>query len=79
MSWIQQLDALERLHLLIKLKATGTPEQLAHRFNVSVGTIKNLIKILKEKDLPVCYCRYDQTYFYDYEVEIQFFVVKLKK
>ena len=51
MTFNEQMEVLERLHLLIKRKATGTPEQLAEKFNVSLGTINNLIKILRDKGL----------------------------
>jgi hypothetical protein len=63
MTFIEHLEALERLHLLIQRKATGTPEQLAGRFNVSQRTIRNFIQILKDKDLSVHYCRDLQTYY----------------
>jgi hypothetical protein len=76
MTFIEQLEALERLHLLIQRKATGTPEQLAGRFNVSPRTIRNFIQILKDKDLSIHYCRDLQTYYYDSDVEVQFFSVK---
>ncbi|MEN9611834.1 MAG: hypothetical protein RLZZ628_2648 [Bacteroidota bacterium] len=78
MSFMEQIEALERLHHLIKRKATGTPEQLAARFQVSIGTIKNLIKILKHKDLPIAYCRDTQTYYYECELEVYFFSIKIK-
>jgi transcription initiation factor IIE alpha subunit len=77
MTFLEHLEALERLHLLIKRKGTGTPELLSNRFSVSVGTIKNLLKILKIKGLPVNYCREKQTYYYEYEVEIYFFYINL--
>jgi DeoR/GlpR family transcriptional regulator of sugar metabolism len=79
MTFIEQLEALERLHELIRRKGTGTPEQLAERFKVSVGTIHNLIKILRNKGLPVLYCRDRQTYYYEYEVDVFLFVVKAKE
>jgi predicted DNA-binding transcriptional regulator YafY len=79
MSFIEQLEALERLHLLIKRKATGTPEELAQLFQVSYSTIKNLLRILRHKGFPISYCRHQQTYYYDYEVEVSFFMVKPQK
>ena len=76
MKFNQENDELERLHLLIKRKGTGTLEQLADKFGVCVNTIKNRIKILKEKGAPIEYCRNSQTYHYTREVEITFFTVK---
>lgn len=76
MKFDKQMDAIDRLHNLIKRKATGTPEQLSEKFEVSVGTIKNWINILKDRNLPVKYCRDKQTYYYEYEVELRIFWVK---
>ncbi len=79
MTFMEQIEALERLHSLIRRKATGTPEELAQRFNVSVGTIKNLLNILRNKDLPICYCRNKQTYYYEYDVDVRLFVISAKE
>ena len=79
MTFMKQIEAIERLHLLINRKATGTPEQLAERFDVSIGTIHNFIKILRDKQLPVLYCRERQTYYYEYEVDIVIFQIKTKE
>jgi hypothetical protein len=46
---------------------------LAERFEVSVGTIKNWLKILRDKNLPILYCRDRQTYYYAQDVEVRFF------
>ncbi len=79
MTFMEQIEALERLHELIKRKATGTPEQLAEKFDVSLGTIHNFIKTLRSKDLPIAYCRERQTYYYEYEVEVIVFQIKTKE
>jgi hypothetical protein len=79
MTFMESIYALERLNDLIRRKATGTPEQLAVKFDVSVGTIKNLLKILKDRNLPICYCRERQTYYYAYEVEVRLFWVNAKE
>ena len=79
MTFMEQIAALERLHELIKRKATGTPEQLAEKFDVSLGTINNFIKTLRNKDLPINYCRERQTYYYEYEVDVIVFQIKTKE
>jgi Mn-dependent DtxR family transcriptional regulator len=79
MTFMEQLEALERLHLLIQRKATGTPGQLAERLNVCPRTIRNLIQILKHKDLSVHYSRDLQTYYYESDVEVLFFYIKRVK
>ena len=79
MTFMEQIEALERLHELIKRKATGTPEQLSERFGVSIGTINNFIKTLRNKNLPIVYCRDRQTYYYEYEIEFVVFQIKTKE
>lgn len=55
---------LERLDYLIQRKATGTPESLARRFNVSPRTIYNYINELKNLGATIDYDHRLQTYFY---------------
>ena len=76
MNYDETTDALDRLHHQIKRKGTGTPEQIAEKFEVSIGTVKNWLKILKRRNLPVKYCRERQTYYYEYEVDLRIFWVK---
>ena len=78
MNYDEKNEALQRLHNLIKRKGTGTPEELAEKFGVSLGTINNLIKIMRNKGFPIAYCRERQTYYYEYEVEVIIFRVKPK-
>jgi transcription initiation factor IIE alpha subunit len=79
MTFIEQIEVLDRLHHLIKRKATGTPEQLAQKFNVSKRTVKNLLKILRDRDIPIYYCRNEQTYSYECDVDVYFFYIKIHK
>jgi HTH domain len=79
MTFSEQIEALERLHSLIRRKATGTPEELAKRFRVSVGTIYNFVKILRNKDMPIHYCREKETYYYEYDVDLVLFQVVPKE
>ena len=79
MNYDEKNEALQRLHNLIKRKGTGTPEELAEKFDVSVGTIKNLLKVLKDKDFPIAYCRDRKTYYYEYEIELIVFKAEPKE
>ncbi len=76
MKFNEENNELERLHLLIKRRGTGSLEDLARKFKVCVGTVKNRIKILKDAGAPIEYCRESQTYFYTRQVDITFFQVK---
>ena len=62
---LKYLDRIERLHLLIKRKATGTPKELANRLQVSEASVYEYIKTLKEMGAPVAYDIYRKSYVYD--------------
>jgi predicted DNA-binding transcriptional regulator YafY len=78
MTFFEHIQAFDRLHDLIRRRATGTPTQLAVKFKVSVGTIKNMITILRNEGFPIAYSREDETYYYEYEIEVVIFRVKSK-
>jgi predicted DNA-binding transcriptional regulator YafY len=78
MTFIEHIQAFDRLHDLIRRGATGTPAQLAAKFNVSVGTIKNMITTLRDEGFPIAYSREDETYYYEYEIEVVIFRIKSK-
>ncbi|MBY0476978.1 MAG: hypothetical protein K2Q24_04985 [Chitinophagaceae bacterium] len=55
---------INRLNDLIKIKATGTPKQLARKINTSERTLYDLLKTMKKYGAPVKYDRFKQTYYY---------------
>lgn len=71
MKLIEQLRLLERLDQLIRLKATGTPAQLASRIEVSERQLYRLIQSLKEMGFPIEYCKECQCYQYTEEVKLR--------
>lgn len=58
------LDRLERLHLLIKRKATGTVDELADKLELSRRQTLEYISEMKEMGAPIQFCKYQQTYVY---------------
>lgn len=72
MKLFEQLRLLERLDQLIRLKATGTPAQLASRLEVSERTVYNLIDNLKQLGAEISYCKYRCSYQYDDEIQFRF-------
>ena len=62
---LKYLDRIERLHLLIKRKATGPPKELAYRLQVSEASVYEYIKTLKELGGPVTYDLFRKSYVYD--------------
>jgi len=64
MTLIEKIEQIERLDCLIRRKATGSPRELASKFNTSERNIYRLIDEMKSIGCPVAYCRTAQTYKY---------------
>ena len=64
MKLLEQLRMLERLDQLIRMKATGTPKQLARRLDISERQVYRLIHEMKESGFPIDYCKERQSYYY---------------
>ncbi len=70
MRFIDKLKMLERLDRLIRMKATGSAEDLASRLGVSERTVYYLISILEELGANVMFCRSRTTFLYVDEPQI---------
>jgi predicted DNA-binding transcriptional regulator YafY len=79
MKFLQEIERLQRLDRLIRLKATGTPSELAYRLNVSERTVYNQIDTLRALGAPVSFCKSKQSYFYLYDVEIHLGFERVKQ
>jgi len=69
-----QIERLKCVNWLIQTKATGTPSQLAEKLNISVATVYRLIAELRDRGVPIQYCKHSQCYIYseaDYNFEIK--------
>ena len=64
MRLINDKNKLERLDQLIRLKATGSPEELAAKFNTTKRTIFRTINELKEIGVPIYFSQIDNSYCY---------------
>ncbi|MCT4643536.1 MAG: HTH domain-containing protein [Carboxylicivirga sp.] len=56
MKFITQMERYERILLLIKRKATGTPNEFAERIGVSESTLYEYLRVLKERGAEIEYC-----------------------
>jgi len=65
MNIIYTKEKLERLDQLIKLKATGTPGQLAKKLNTTERTVYRMIKDLKEIGCPIYFDKVRKSYCYE--------------
>ena len=64
MNLLFTIERINQVDQLIRLKATGTPQELANRLDISVGSVYNLIKTLKDFGAPVYYCKRRRSYCY---------------
>jgi predicted DNA-binding transcriptional regulator YafY len=71
MQFIQHLNRLKRIHQLVKLKATGTPHDLARRLEISEPSVYRCLNDLKELGAPVKYCKERQYYIYEQEFDLK--------
>ncbi len=61
---LKQIELLERVDQLIRLKATGRPKRLAERLNVSEATVFRIIDTMKAMHAPISYNIARQSYIY---------------
>lgn len=66
------ITVMVRLDNLIRMKATGSPDQLAARLNVSRTTIHRYLNELRNFGAPIKYCRYRNSYYYEEEFQLKF-------
>ena len=81
MKFSEEAKLRERIHRLVHLKATGTPEQLANRIGVSKRNLYRIINDMREDGFPIIYDRHRERYYYEKEVvfEIKFYVAGEKE
>jgi predicted DNA-binding transcriptional regulator YafY len=74
MSLLKYINRLQRMHDLIRRKATGTPNEFAKRLGVGKSVLMDELRELKKLGADIGYCRVRQSYYYQTE-----FVLKIGK
>jgi hypothetical protein len=64
MSLLKYIKRLKRMDDLIRRKATGTPEEFAHKLGISRSQLLYHLKELRELDAPIEYSSIHQSYCY---------------
>ncbi len=67
----EKLRLLKRVHNLIKTKATGPPNALSLRLELSPRTVYRLIDQLRQMNAPISYDKCRRTYYYRYEITFE--------
>ncbi|WP_108809212.1 hypothetical protein [Aquimarina spinulae] len=61
---IKQIELIERIDQLIRLQATGTPEDLAYRLGISKTKLYRVINTMKSLNAPIEYDITTQSFVY---------------
>lgn len=69
---IKQIELIERLDQLIRLQATGKPEQLANRLGISKTKLYRTINTMRELNAPIVYDFALQSFKYEKAVGFRF-------
>lgn len=69
---VEKKELMERVHLLVKRRSTGTPDELAERLQVSKATVHRMMDTMKSLGAPILYNFLRQTYEYEYPVDFFF-------
>jgi len=70
MKFIEKLQVIERVDQLIRRKATGSPEALAEKLNVSRRCVYDIINVMKRMDAPILYNASRKSYYYSHECNL---------
>lgn len=69
---LKQIQRIERLHQLIKLKSTGSAKQCASKLEISERQLYNTLELMKALGAPIYFDISVGSYCYEYETEWSF-------
>lgn len=61
------LERISRIDQLVRLKKTGSAEQLASKLGISRSTLFETLNLMKDYGAEIAYCPHRQTYYYTQE------------
>jgi hypothetical protein len=65
---LKQAERIQRIHELIRRKATGTPKELATRVGISERQVHYVLDEMKQFGAPILYSNTLCSYYYEHEV-----------
>ena len=65
MTFLEKLRTVERVDQLIRLKATGTPDELARKLGLTRSTVYEIIECMKSMDAEIKYCKTRKSFYYE--------------
>ena len=61
------LKIIQRIDKLIRLQATGTPDEFANKLGIVKSTLYTYINAMKDMNAPIKYDKYKQSFYYEDE------------
>jgi predicted DNA-binding transcriptional regulator YafY len=71
MSLLTIYNRINRIHYLISLENTGTPERFAKKLQISRRQLYYDLKLLKDLNAEIKYCRGKETFYYESPFEFK--------
>ncbi|WP_271783271.1 hypothetical protein [Aquimarina algiphila] len=72
MKIVKQIELIERLDRLIHLQATGAPDELAYRLEISKTKLYRIIHLMRALNAPIEYDCAIQSFVYEEAVGFKF-------
>ena len=79
MTFLEKLQLIERVDQLIRMKATGSANDLARKLGVSRRYVYMIIDLMKTMDAPIQYDIYRKTFYYEYDCVLSIGFVEKEK
>lgn len=76
MKTLEILTRLQKMDQLIRLKATGKPNEFARRIGISQSMLYNYLNLLKSLGASIHYSRSRNSYEYEHSVKFQLGVLR---
>ncbi len=76
---IKHVAMIRRIDNMIRLRATGGPEEFADKLGISKTKLYRLINVMKDMEAPVTYDFGIQSFVYEKAVGFQFGFVSLQQ
>lgn len=78
---LQQIELIERVDRLVRLKATGSPKKLAEKLDLSESSLYRLLDTIKDLGAPVEFSADHESYVYGQDVKFKcgFFLKELSQ
>ncbi|MCF0054159.1 HTH domain-containing protein [Dyadobacter sp. CY356] len=64
-------ERFDRLHGMIRRKATGSPAELAVKLDLSERAVFEYIRAMREMGAPISFCPHRRSYYYEREVRFE--------